>query len=505
MGVKIYNKKVIKNVVALVISIVFVFLKYSNVYGSDPDYLCVDKINESMTASGLSTDKEKIISAINIVGTTLTVTTSEPFAYLEKEETAAENSAKYQFEKILIMYKDSSSKANNTYGVHEYHVFDTDDLSTYSPGEARTAGKDTTKYTLAKYITEKRTSDNKYIYTIKLHEISGSPLYDGKNKENRDIKVNTNSVILVTFKKVTDGGSEIYNETKSKVLSNSCDKVEDLAPGDTDNKQGISYDINVKDILFKYNADNNKIEITGKNIESTDSIKVSHGKYVITSKVPFNYIDLPEDTKYEFKYEIKDSSGKIKQGTATITTPKSSKNPSSSGFWGDAQKWFSKGRVNTNLGEATEAVNDLMDIINITGTTIIMIITTILGIKYIYSSAEGKAEVKKSLTVLLIACVFFFGWQGISNIIMPGNKLVFTSNTNSFKDIANKVFSYFTYISQFVMVAGVIYVGVKYMFSGAEGKADLKSKSMQFIIGIIMSFATVSFLTYISKVINSIV
>lgn len=236
-------------------------------------------------------------------------------------------------------------------------------------------------------------------------------------------------------------------------------------------------------------------------LESEANYNEIVAKYTIG---PFQNNDEIKIRYYVYKMATGDNT--LMDVTKTITiVAQSAENPSSSGFWGDAQKWFSKGRVNTNLGEATEAVNDLMDIINITGTTIIMIITTILGIKYIYSSAEGKAEVKKSLTVLLIACVFFFGWQGISNIIMPGNKLVFTSNTNSFKDIANKVFSYFTYISQFVMVAGVIYVGVKYMFSGAEGKADLKSKSMQFIIGIIMSFATVSFLTYISKVINSIV
>lgn len=174
-------------------------------------------------------------------------------------------------------------------------------------------------------------------------------------------------------------------------------------------------------------------------------------------------------------------------------------------FWGCATNWVKWGDVKKLDGDAANVIKDVMYMIKLVGTAVIMLVTTALGIKYILASAEGKAEVKDSIVSLFIACLFFFGWDGISSIIMPGNELIFTKNTDSLSSIVAKVFSYSMFVLQFVMVAAVIYVGVKYLTSGASGKADLKSKSVQFIIGIIMAFATTSFLTYISNVINQVV
>ena len=46
-------------------------------------------------------------------------------------------------------------------------------------------------------------------------------------------------------------------------------------------------------------------------------------------------------------------------------------------------------------------------------------------------------------------------------------------------------------------------MGVKYIFSGAEGKAKLKEKGIMYIVGIILIFTTLNILTFISESINN--
>lgn len=181
-------------------------------------------------------------------------------------------------------------------------------------------------------------------------------------------------------------------------------------------------------------------------------------------------------------------------------------NTSVDSMWSSATQWFKKVDSNNNSNEATEIINGFVGIVNVIGTTVIVIATIFLGIKYIFGSVDSKADVKESMITLLIACVFFFGWTNISKILFPGNKFVLVTNSDtSYKDLIGRVFNIVIYIFNIMALLGVIYVGVRYLFSGASGRADLKAKTPFFIIGIILSFATVSFLTFLSDSINQII
>lgn len=175
-------------------------------------------------------------------------------------------------------------------------------------------------------------------------------------------------------------------------------------------------------------------------------------------------------------------------------------------FWGHASNWFSGGKINAdNLGAAQDVVNIFADMINIIGTAVIVLVTIFLGIKYMYGSVESKTSVKESLISLLIACVFFFGWQSIWGLLFPNGNFIFIDSADTtYENIVGKIFSTATFIAQILAIIAVIYVGVRYIFSGASGKADLKAKSGMFIIGIIMAFATTTFLSYISKIVNEV-
>lgn len=154
-----------------------------------------------------------------------------------------------------------------------------------------------------------------------------------------------------------------------------------------------------------------------------------------------------------------------------------------------------------------EVVNSFMDIVNYVGTVIIIIATMFLGVKYMFGSVDGKSEVKESLVTLLIACVFFFGWQYIRDIVLMSNGTqLFISNPgdHSYKLLFARLLGVVTMIVKVAAIAGVIYVGVRYIFAGASGKADLKGKSVYFIIGIILTFCSVTVLTVFSNILQDL-
>lgn len=175
-------------------------------------------------------------------------------------------------------------------------------------------------------------------------------------------------------------------------------------------------------------------------------------------------------------------------------------------MWTNASKWFGKVETNDNSTQAIHIINEFVDMVNIIGTTVIVLATIFLGVKYIIGSVESKTEVKESMITLLVACIFFFGWNAISNILIPNGRLVFTNtNDESYTNLVGRIFNTGIFVLNIAAIAAIIYVGVRYIFSGASGKADLKGKSPYFIIGIILSFCSVSFLTFLSNVINQMI
>ncbi len=173
-------------------------------------------------------------------------------------------------------------------------------------------------------------------------------------------------------------------------------------------------------------------------------------------------------------------------------------------WWGKAGSWYSNAASN---GSKVAGIDDILtefeNLINIVGTTVIAIATVFLGIKYMFASVDGKAEVKENLITLLVACVFFFGWNAIANTLISGNNLILVNNS-SYKSTLGNITGVVMLVANVLMIVAVIYVGIRYIFAGASGKSDLKGKSGQFIIGIILSFCVVSVLTYISNLVNEI-
>ncbi len=186
-----------------------------------------------------------------------------------------------------------------------------------------------------------------------------------------------------------------------------------------------------------------------------------------------------------------------------VAAKKTKEESSADKMWKNASTWFKNVDKEANTKQAADIVSEFSSIVNVVGTTIIVIATAFLGVKYVVGSVESKADVKESLITLLVACVFFFGWSNLSGILIPGGELVWSSTEDtSYKQLIGRVFKTVTFAINIAAVVAIVFVGVKYIFAGASGRAELKGKSALFIVGIILSFCAVSVLTLLSDVIN---
>lgn len=166
-------------------------------------------------------------------------------------------------------------------------------------------------------------------------------------------------------------------------------------------------------------------------------------------------------------------------------------------FWQGAFDWF--GGVNTsgNNGVTSGFMKGATHIIKIIGNMIFIVVTAILGVKYIWGSADAKHDVKGSLFSLVLAAVVFYGWDIISNILKGVTDNVVS---NSMQSSAIVIYSYILYFVNIAAIAGIIFLGVKYLMASAEGKSQLKMKMGPAFLGIIMVYATISFLNTILSI-----
>ena len=62
-------------------------------------------------------------------------------------------------------------------------------------------------------------------------------------------------------------------------------------------------------------------------------------------------------------------------------------------------------------------INDIIGLLQIVGTGISVIVTTMLGIKYMIASPSEKADVKKQIMPILTGCVLLFGAVNLMGLV----------------------------------------------------------------------------------------
>ena len=163
-------------------------------------------------------------------------------------------------------------------------------------------------------------------------------------------------------------------------------------------------------------------------------------------------------------------------------------------WWGQANNFFN-GTIDSNQN-VNNLMNPIKDLVKGVGNTIFVLVTVVLGVKYIWGGVDSKAGVKDSMITLVVAALVFYGWDTIETLIHPKQFI-----TTSAENTVLNVYSIILYICEFFALGGIVYMGVKYMMAGAEGRASLKTQSVPVVLGIIMVFATITFLKFIVEII----
>ena len=174
-------------------------------------------------------------------------------------------------------------------------------------------------------------------------------------------------------------------------------------------------------------------------------------------------------------------------------------------FFNDAYEWGLK-KDSDDAYDMRNAMSEITDdigkYIEVVGTAVIFIATITLGIRYIFASAEGKTAAKESAINLLVACILFFGWNSIAGLLYSGTDFILYKD-GSFDNAVATIVSVFKLFAEGAALIGVLYVGIKYLLAGADGKAELKKKAFPFIVGIILTFCALEVMKLISDMVVS--
>ena len=175
-----------------------------------------------------------------------------------------------------------------------------------------------------------------------------------------------------------------------------------------------------------------------------------------------------------------------------------------SGILQNGSEWFKsakdKGVGDSNMGGiisdilGTKGSGGLLDAIFQIGNVVFIIVTIILGLKYMFSSIEGKVEVKESLITLGIGAIFFYLPQTLFNFF----KDLFGgfSETTTINAVTDKIFSIVASFANIGAIIAIVAIGLKYMMTNSEEKAELKEKFIPIIIGLAMVYASAQVLNF---------
>jgi len=155
--------------------------------------------------------------------------------------------------------------------------------------------------------------------------------------------------------------------------------------------------------------------------------------------------------------------------------------------------------IKTDSSDGSKSILQvIIDIINQFskyGVYIFSAIIIALGVRMIWAGVEGRTQFFETLPYILVAIVLFYSAPGIINIL----KGIF-SGSYDLEEQTQSIFGSIVALSRILAFAGIIFNGVKLMFTGVYGRANLKASVIAIFIGCIFVFAS-SFV--VQAVINS--
>lgn len=150
--------------------------------------------------------------------------------------------------------------------------------------------------------------------------------------------------------------------------------------------------------------------------------------------------------------------------------------------------WFKDGYTQNGDNFAKKMKSEILSksgivgIIEGVGYTIFFVTGAILGLKYMWSGAEGKAFMKNGLVTYFIGIVFFFIGDQVFNFF--SNILISdVAKQTSYKNFQSILIGTINTVVNALAIISIMVLGIKYMFANASQRANLKTGTITMIIG----------------------
>ncbi len=182
-------------------------------------------------------------------------------------------------------------------------------------------------------------------------------------------------------------------------------------------------------------------------------------------------------------------------------------------IFGQGSTWFNSAKGTESENSFGNAIKDyinnggIMQAVLAVGNLVFAIVTVTLGAKYIFSGIEGKSIIKETLPTFVVGVIFFYlasnlvffftndAGTGVLNILFGG--------TPNFTTISGSIWSTISIVINTVSIAGIVFIGLRYMFAGPDSKADIKKSLLPVTLGIIFVYCAFQVLNFIVQVGNA--
>lgn len=180
---------------------------------------------------------------------------------------------------------------------------------------------------------------------------------------------------------------------------------------------------------------------------------------------------------------------------------------------GQGADFFNPSSTPSNENEIGNVINakiaelGIMDAIWTVGNLVFVVITSVLGLKYIFASSPDKADIKNSLITLCVGVVFFFLAQfvydfasGEMTSLFGGVRGINEGYINQYRYLEGKIWATIRTVINVCAILGIVLIGLKYMFASANTRADLKTELLPMLIGIMLVFSSINIINYIIRI-----
>ncbi|MDD2375861.1 MAG: hypothetical protein PHD15_01220 [Clostridia bacterium] len=150
------------------------------------------------------------------------------------------------------------------------------------------------------------------------------------------------------------------------------------------------------------------------------------------------------------------------------------------------------------LSIANYIKGDLFNLVKEIGNLIFFIVAAFLGVKYIWSGVTGKSQVKETLPTFIVGATFFYSAQLIFDVFNGEFDTLFQNS--SYTNVFSSIWATVVIIVQILAISGIVAIGLKYMISSADTRADIKKDLLPMVLGLIFVFSISKVLTFIVDV-----